>query len=105
MDCKEIFANIQNNFKPEAAAGVDAVYQFSISGEGGGEWNATVSGGTCTVKEGTADSPNCTVVTDASTWVDIVSKKTSSMSAFMSGKLKIKGDMGLAMKLEPMFLK
>jgi putative sterol carrier protein len=104
MDCKEIFANIENNFRPETAAGVEAVYQFNISGEGGGEWNVTISGGNCTLREGTADSPNCTVVTDANTWVDIVSKNTSSMGAFMSGKLKIKGDMGLAMKLEPMFL-
>ncbi|NIQ39241.1 MAG: SCP-2 family sterol carrier protein [Proteobacteria bacterium] len=105
MDCKEIFANIQNSFKPEAAAGVDAAYQFTISGEGGGEWNVKVSGGTCTVNEGTAESPNCTVVTDADTWIDIIGKKTSAMDAFMSGKLRIKGDMGLAMKLEPMFLK
>ena len=104
MDCKEFFANIEKSFKPEAAAGVDAVYQFSISGEGGGEWNASITGGTCTVTEGTADSPNCTVVTDANTWMDIVSKQTSAMDAFMSGKLRIKGDMGLAMKLESMFV-
>ncbi|NIS72091.1 MAG: hypothetical protein GTO12_25155 [Proteobacteria bacterium] len=105
MDCKEIFANMEKNFKPEAAAGVEAVYQFSISGEGGGEWNASISGGKCTVKEGTAESPGCTVVTDAETWIDIIGGKMSAMNAFMGGKLRIKGDMGLAMKLEPMFLK
>jgi putative sterol carrier protein len=104
MDCKAFFANIQKNFKPEAAVAVDAVYQFSIGGEGGGEWNASITGGTCTVAEGTADSPSCTVVTDANTWMDIVGKQISSMDAFMSGKLRIKGDMGLAMKLESMFL-
>jgi len=105
MDCKEIFANFQDSFKPEAAAGVDAVYQFSISGEGGGEWNVSIAGGNCTVSEGTVDSPNCTVVTDANTWIDIVGKRIGSTEAFMSGKLKIKGDMGLAMKLEPIFLR
>jgi len=104
MDCREFFSNVEKSFKPEAAAGVDAVYQFSISGEGGGEWNATVAGGKCTVREGTADSPNCTVVTDVDTWTNIGSKRISSMDAFMSGKLRIKGDMGLAMKLESMFL-
>lgn len=104
MDCKAFFANVEKNFKPEAAAGVDGVYQFSISGEGGGEWNASITGGTCTVAEGTADSPNCTVVTDANTWMGIVSKQISATDAFMGGKLRIKGDMGLAMKLESMFV-
>jgi len=105
MDCKEFFANVEKSFKPEAAAGMDAVYQFSISGEGGGEWNATVSGGNCTIKEGTVDSPNCTVATDANTWMDIADGKMSSMDAFMGGKLRIKGDISLAMKLELMFMK
>lgn len=104
MDCKEFFANVEKGFKPEAAEGVDAVYQFSISGEGGGEWNATIRGGSCTVREGTADSPDCTVVTDANTWIDIVTRKVSSLDAFMSGRLRIGGDMGLAMKLQTMFL-
>jgi putative sterol carrier protein len=105
MDCKEFFANVEKRFKPEAAAGVDAVYQFTISGDGGGQWNTSISAGKCTVREGTADSPDCTVETDTDTWIDIVGQKTSAINAFMSGKLKVKGDMGLAMKLEPMFLK
>ena len=104
MDIKEIFANLQESFNPDAAIGVDAVYQFEITGEGGGQWNATIKDGRCTVKEGTVDSPNCTVVTDAETWLSIVSKKTSATDAFMSGNLRIKGDMDLAMKLETMFL-
>ena len=104
MDCKEFFSVVEKNFKPEGAAGVDAVYQFSISGEGGGEWNGTIKDGTCTVKEGTVDSPDCTVVTDAETWISIVTKKVNAMDALMQGKLRIKGDMDLAMKLETMFL-
>lgn len=104
MDCQEFFADIEKHFKPEAAAGLDAVYQFSISGEGGGEWIATIAGGTCTVTKGTADSPSCTVVTNVDTWTDIVTKKISPMDAFMSGELRIKGEMGLAMRLETMFL-
>ncbi len=105
MDCKEIFANMQDSFQPEAGVGVEAVYQFSISGPGGGEWNATITGGNCNVREGTADSPDCTVITDTDTWIAIFGKKINAMSAFMEGSLKIKGNMSLAMKLESMFLK
>jgi putative sterol carrier protein len=104
MECTEFFANIEKSFKPESAAGLEAVYQFSITGDGGGDWNATISGGTCTVREGTVDSPNCSVVTNVDTWMDMVTKKISPMDAFMSGELRIKGDMGLAMRLESMFL-
>jgi putative sterol carrier protein len=104
LNCKEIFGAMEKNLNPDAAAGVDAVYQFNISGETGGEWSVAIRQGKCTVKEGTTDSPNCTVVTDADTWVDIVAKKISATDAFMGGKLRIKGDIGLAMKLESMFL-
>jgi putative sterol carrier protein len=104
MDIEEFFSNVEKAFKPEAAVDVDAVYQFNISGDGGGEWAATIKDGTCTVKRGIADSPGCTVVTDVETWTGIMDRQLSAMDAFMSGKLRIKGDMALAMKLQSMFL-
>ena len=105
MNCKEFFSHVEENFKPEAAIGVNAVYQFSISGEGGGGWNATIAGGKCTVREGTVDAPDCSVATDVETWMAMVGKSLSPMDAFMKGKLRVKGDMGLGMRLESMFLK
>jgi putative sterol carrier protein len=105
MNCKEFFSHVEENLKPEAAVGVNAVYQFRIDGDGGGAWNATIRDGTCTVREGTVDSPDCTVATDVETWMAMVGKSLNPMDAFMKGRLRIKGEMDLAMRLEAMFLK
>jgi putative sterol carrier protein len=55
------------------------------------------------VKDGTAASPNLTLQVAASDWLDMVTGKQSGQMLFMAGKLKVKGDMGLAMKLGSMF--
>jgi putative sterol carrier protein len=74
-----------------------------VSGEGGGSWHAVIKDGTCAVKEGAAASPNLTLQIAAPDWLDMVTGKQSGQTLYMSGKLKVKGDMGLAMKLGSMF--
>ena len=100
---KETFELMPGRFKPERAAGVSAVIQYEITGEGGGTWSATVKDGTCAVKEGAAASPSLTLTMSAQDWLDMLGGKLSGQMAFMSGKLKLKGDMGLAMKIPAMF--
>ena len=100
---KETFDLMASRFKPEKAAGVSAVIQYEISGEGGGTWNATIKDGKCTVASGTAASPSLTLTLSGQDWLDMLAGKLSGQMAFMSGKLKLKGDMGLAMKIGGMF--
>jgi putative sterol carrier protein len=100
---KETFEQMPSRFKPERAGGTQAVIQYDVSGEGGGTWNAIIKDGTCTVKEGAAANPNLTLQIGAQEWLDMLSGKQNGQMLFMSGKLKIKGDMGLAMKLGSMF--
>jgi putative sterol carrier protein len=100
---KETFEQMPGIFRAEKAAGTNASIQYDVSGEGGGTWHAVIKDGTCTVKEGAATSPNLTLQIAAQDWLDMVSKKQSGQMLFMSGKLKVKGDMGLAMKLGSMF--
>jgi len=100
---KETFEMMPSRFKADRAAGTDAVIQYDVSGEGGGTWNATIKDGACTVKEGAGTNPNLTLQIAAQDWLDMLSGKQNGQMLFMSGKLKIKGDMGLAMKLGSMF--
>jgi putative sterol carrier protein len=100
---KETFEQMPSRFKAERATGTSAVIQYDVSGEGGGSWTATIKDGTCTVKEGAAATPNLTLQVSSQDWLDMLSGKQNGQTLFMAGKLKIKGDMGLAMKLGSMF--
>ena len=101
---KESFDAMPENFNSEKAAGMKAVYQWDITGDGGGKWNAEIADGKCKVSEGEHASPNITITVTASDWLDILNGKLDGQMAFMSGKLKVKGDMSLAMKLKTLFL-
>ena len=100
---KETFDAMGPRFKAERAAGTNAVIQYDISGDGGGTWHAVIKDGTCAVAEGPGTNPALTLQMAAQDWLDMTSGKQSGQMLFMSGKLKLKGDMGLAMKLGSMF--
>jgi putative sterol carrier protein len=100
---KETFEAMAGRFRADKAAGTNATIQYDVSGDGGGTWHAVIKDGTCAVREGTAPSPNMTLQIAAQDWLDMISGKQSGQMLFMSGKLKVKGDMGLAMKLPSMF--
>jgi putative sterol carrier protein len=100
---KETFEAMPGRFRADKASGTTATIQYDISGEGGGTWNAVIKDGACAVSPGAASSPNLTLQIAAQDWLDMLSGKQSGQMLFMSGKLKVKGDMGLAMKLGSMF--
>jgi putative sterol carrier protein len=97
------FSELEGKVNPEKAAGMNATYQFDITGDGGGKWYVKIADGSVDVGEGEIEAPNITLTTDAATWLDIVNGKTSGQTAFLLGKLKIQGDMSLAMKLTSVF--
>jgi putative sterol carrier protein len=100
---KEIFDAMSGAFNADKAAGMSAVYQWDVTGDGGGKWNAVIADGAITVSEGENDSPNITITVAAQDWLDITNGKLDGQMAFMSGKLKVKGDMSLAMKMKTLF--
>ncbi len=103
MTPEEIFDQTAANLDANAAKGVDATIQFCLSGEGGGDWYVTIKDCTATVAKGEAASPKMTLTMAASDYVDMTTGKLNAQMAFMSGKLKITGDMGLAMKMQSLF--
>ena len=100
---KDTFDAMAGRFQPSKAAGVNATIQYDITGDQGGTWNAVIKDGTCQVNSGAAASPNLTITMSSQDWLDMTGGKLSGQMAFMSGKLKLKGDMGLAMKIGSIF--
>ncbi len=102
-DVKEVFNKMPDAFNPSAAQGMDAVFQFEITGEGGGSWHVIVKDGACTVGEGPHGSPSVTLTMSGDTWLGMVNKQVNGMQAFMSGQLKASGDIMLAQRIEQLF--
>jgi putative sterol carrier protein len=90
-------------FVPEKAAGIEAVVQYNLTGDQGGDWIINIGDDKCTVEKGVAESPRLTLIAEAADYLDIITGKLNAMSAFAGGKLKLKGDLNLAMKLMDFF--
>ncbi|MBI5489478.1 MAG: SCP2 sterol-binding domain-containing protein [Deltaproteobacteria bacterium] len=100
---REIFEKMPQTFLPEKAAGVTAVVQFDISGENGGQWHADLVDGALAVVEGLHPKPQLTISASAPDYVDISTGKLNGQLAFMTGRLKAKGDLALAMRMQNYF--
>lgn len=100
---KEIFATMSQAFKPDAAPGVNAVIQFSLTGDQAADYYAAIADGKCQVSEGKHESPTATLSMAGSDFMDLLSGKLNPQMAFMQGKLKLSGDMGLLMRFQNFF--
>jgi putative sterol carrier protein len=83
-----------------SSTAANAVYQFNIDGANGGTWTVDLTKEADFVTEGEAGSADCTITMKESDFVDMWTGKLKGAQAFMMGKLKIQGNMGLAMKLQ-----
>lgn len=99
----QLFELMPDRFNKEAAEGIDATYQFELTGEGGGTYHVRIGGGTCDVCVGPSDDASITVTMQACDYIDMINGRLNPQMAFMGGKLKIKGDMSLALKMQQIF--
>ena len=97
---REFFETLESRVDPSKAGGLTASYGFKI--EGAGTWHVDVDDGKVTVTEDGGDA-DCTISTSAETFMKIANGEQNPTAAYMSGKLKVKGDMGQAMKLQKLF--
>lgn len=79
---------------------IDSVYQFNITGDDGGSWTVDFTQDNAEVSEGESDDADVTIEMKDGDFVDMWNGKLPGAQAFMMGKIKIQGDMGLAMKLQ-----
>jgi putative sterol carrier protein len=97
---QEFFEGLPTRVTPDRIEGMTNTYVFEI--EGAGAWTVAIADGTITVTEGTGEG-DCTFSTSEENFEKIVAGEQNPTTAYMTGKLKIKGDMGAAMKLQKLF--
>jgi putative sterol carrier protein len=103
LTVKDLMERMPGAFQPEKAGDADVVIQFHFTGDQQSEWHATIKGGTCEVKEGEAENPTLALTATGEDYVDVITGKLDGMKALMQGKLKLKGDLNLAMKMMEFF--
>ena len=104
LTVSELMQKMPGAFIPEKAQGVDAVIYFKFTGEEAGEWNAKIKDGKVDVAQGAPlNQANMTLTADSADYVKIFTGELDGMQAFMQGKIKLGGDLNLAMKLMQMF--
>ncbi|MFP4476125.1 MAG: SDR family NAD(P)-dependent oxidoreductase [Desulfatibacillaceae bacterium] len=99
----EIFDAMPEKFMPEKAEGVDVVFQFVITGEGGGDYSVTIKNQKCGYEKTRADKPTCTLEMAAQDFLEMMTGKLPAMQAYTSGKLKISGDIMKSQLIEKVF--
>ena len=97
---QEFFQNLPTRADSTKTAGMTNSYVFDI--EGLGQWKVDVDDGAVTVAEGGGDA-DATISASEETFQKIIAGEQNPTSAYMTGKLKVKGDMGAAMKLQKLF--
>ncbi len=96
---KEFFDNLETTVDESKLAGMSNSYLFDIDGD---KWLVDVRDGKLTVNEGGEDA-DAIITTSGETFEKIAAGEQNPTTAYMTGKLKIKGDMGAAMKLQKLF--
>jgi NAD(P)-dependent dehydrogenase (short-subunit alcohol dehydrogenase family)/putative sterol carrier protein len=99
----EIFDEMPKAFVVDAAAGVDVVFQFAITGGGGGDWNCVIKDSACTVEAGVHEKPSCTLKMETADFLNMMNGVLPAMQAYTSGKLKIEGDIMKSQLIEKLF--
>ncbi len=103
VSVKPIFAAMPLSLNKEAAKEAAVVYQFNLSGEGGGQFIVTIKNGTCTVEEGIAPAPDVTISATAADYMNIVTGAYPFGLAYMNGRLKVEGNLRLVVRMGAYF--
>jgi putative sterol carrier protein len=100
---QEVFDSMRGSFQPAKAKGVHARYQWDLSGPQGGQWWIDVEDGKYTMGKGKIDNPNVTFVAKDKDWVAVSNGQMGGTWAYLTGRLKIRGDQAVARKLGEIF--
>ncbi|XP_023127173.1 hydroxysteroid dehydrogenase-like protein 2 [Amphiprion ocellaris] len=95
------FDTIKGVINEDVVKATQAIYQFDLSGEHSGVWFLDLKSGSGSAGQGQPPiKPDVVMTMDSSDFSKMFSGKLKPTMAFMSGKLRIKGDMSLAIKLD-----
>jgi putative sterol carrier protein len=100
VPAKQFFDSLPTRADRSKLAGMNNSYLFDIEGEG--QWLVEVRDGALSVREGGGEA-DATISASGETFDRIVAGDQNPTTAYMTGKLKVKGDLGAAMKLQKLF--
>lgn len=103
--CRELLKMMPLGFNAPAARGLDAVYQFDVTGNEPFQAYLKISGAGCSYHEGVADKPGIVIHTPGDVWMGIARGELDGQQAFLSGKYRVEGDLALLLKLRSLFPK
>ena len=101
---KNIFEGMQDAFQPEKAQGVNSTLQYDVdTSSGTKQWTVKIENGTCVTSEGPAPDPRLTLKVGLVDFIRLIFGQADGTQLFMSGKLKLQGDMMFAMQMQGFF--
>lgn len=99
-DIAEIFKTMPSRLKSDKASGVDMKINFDLTGENAQEWHAAIHDGDMNVDKGLQEGADATIRMDAEDFAKMSRGELNAMMAFMSGKIKVEGDLNSVMKFQ-----
>jgi putative sterol carrier protein len=100
---RELMSRMPRALKVDMVQGVDAVIQYHLTGSEASDWIIEIKDGVCKVEEGNHPNPKMTLAADSDDYKNVILGNLNAMQAFMTGKVKLAGDLNLAMKLPNWF--
>jgi putative sterol carrier protein len=99
-----VFAGMAESFSPAKAAGQSAVVQYEVSApDGTREYAMRIADGRCEVEQGRAESPRVTIRIGLADFLRLITGDANGMNLFMTGKLKVTGDLFFAQTYQSWF--
>jgi len=100
-----VFKTIEGALSEDVVSSTKAIFTFDVTGDDGGKWHIDLKNGAGSVGVGDKEGSDVTLTLSSENFVKMFSGQLNPTQAFMSGKLKIKGNMGKAMALEKLMKK
>jgi putative sterol carrier protein len=91
----DLLKRLPSAFQPEAAGDTDCTVQFNISTP----MHVVIKNGTCATRDGASGSPDVAITMDDDDLVSLMKGELNGMTAFMTGKLQLEGDLMLAQRM------
>jgi putative sterol carrier protein len=103
LTISDLMSKMPAAFVPEKAQGLDVVLQFKFTGAEPGDWYAVIKDGKVEVQQGAHPNPKMTLAADSEDYIKLFTGQLDPMQAFMGGKIKLQGDLNMAMKMTQFF--